>query len=401
MIRESSFSEHQKRVKIEGFKLHHLLSICAKEGIYFLNVVMESPMELQATVKEGDYPRLLRLARNQYKVTVLRDKGYKPMIRGLLSKKSMVAGVLIFIFFLYLQGLFISEIQITGYEINTETFVREKLEQAGIYEGCRKSFDIGEVKAKLYTELGNVSWVGMEVKGNLLKVEIVEMPHIEKKVSSIVPCNIVAKKYAMVEQTIARMGRPVVTEGAFVAPGETVISGIYPVESTAYGTPESQLTERYVHAEGEVIARVPYRFNFYIEKYDLIKEPTGKKVYGFDLKIADFHINTVDTFANWESWVYNEKKLIEIKSPFYMRLSWGKGSQVSLTKKDRSQKDIEKNANWVLRNLIKKNIPETGQILNKSLKFNPKVNIIEISTLVEVREDIGTEEEIAIGKSTE
>lgn len=386
-------------VKIEGFKLEKLISTCAGEKIYFKNLISKEDMEINATIDYSDLKKLKKLAKNNYRITVIKEDGPKTIVKGLLSKKSMLVGVAIFLIFIFLQGQFISEIRIDGYEKSSEAFIRAELQKMGIYEGARKNFNIEDVKQQLYLSLGNISWVGVYMDGNLLRVSIVETDARSKDVSSLLPCDIVAGKYGMVEKVVAKNGRPCITPGSIIVPGEAGISGTYIIEDK-YGD-EKAATHRYVHSEGEIIARVPYRFTFFQNKYELIKEKTGKKLYGLNINIGNFKFNTFDLMTNWESCLYKEKNLIDFNRYFAFKLDIVKGEEVSLIKKLRSKESLEKEAEMLTRNELKKNNLENAQILNKSLKFTPKVNIIETGTLIEIRENIGVEEEIIVGDPTD
>ena len=45
-------------------------------------------------------------------------------------------------------------------------------------------------------------------------------------------------------------------------------------------------------------------------------------------------------------------------------------------------------------------MPEDAEILNKDLNFSYKENIIEVSVTIEVRQQIGEEQEILIGEES-
>ena len=61
------------------------------------------------------------------------------------------------------------------------------------------------------------------------------------------------------------------------------------------------------------------------------------------------------------------------------------------------QKQMEKNANQQIRLWARENLPEKSQIVNKDLKFSRKENIIEVGVTLEIRRQIGEEQEILVG----
>ena len=266
MKNRGSFLEHSIKIKIEGFERQKLLTECVRRGITVKDVHAVSEIETVVTLMKWDYQEFLKLAKNKYEITVLKEYGYRPAIRKVFCKKSVVAGLLLFALILFYQSTFISEIRVLGYRSYTEAEIRDSLREAGFYEGCSKSVDLKNVKLHIYQDLDKIAWVGVKYIGNLAEVTIVEGTISPKPVDKSQPCHIVAKKEGYVEKTIAREGKVAVEPGTYVKPGDVLITGIVPVTSTAYGTPAAGLTERYVHASGEVYAKVPYRLLYHQEK---------------------------------------------------------------------------------------------------------------------------------------
>lgn len=389
-----SFLEHYVRVFVEGFEQQKLLSACLKSGIVVRDIKIYSDIEMSLTMMNYDYQQFVKLAKNKYRISVTHENGYVPIFRKIISRKSTILGFLLFLFLMYYQSSFVSEIRVSGYEVFTETAIREYLREAGLYEGCSKSVDINDVKFHLYQKLDNLAWVGVEYKGNLVEVTIVEGTSTPKAVDISIPCHVVARKEGYVDRVIAKEGKIVVEKGIFVNPGDVVISGIVPVTSTAYGTPDSAIQERYVHAVGEVYAKVPYRLTFYQEKYKLIKTPTDNKFYGLRFEVGNWKWNSSKFFNHYSSSVYKEKKILDLIRPFPLVLAVNQTEEVELSREVRSEEDLTQVSNSLSRILMKEKMPEKAQILNKSLKFVPEENIIGVTVLLETLEEIGEPREI-------
>jgi Putative stage IV sporulation protein YqfD. len=401
MRNKGSFFEYSLRIKVEGFEQEKLLTECLRKGISIRDIHIASDIEMSLTLMEWDYQEFIRTAKNRYQITVIREIGYKPTIRKTFRKKSTIAGLILFVLLMFYQSTFVSEIRIYGYEKFTESQVRDSLKEAGLYEGCSKNVDLAKVKLHLYQDLDNIAWVGVKYIGNLAEVTIVEGTQTPKPVDKSKPCDIVADKEGYVERTIAREGKVNAMPGTFVKKGDVLISGIIPLKSTAYGTPEAELAERYVHASGEVYARIPYRLTYYQERYKYLKEATGNNVYGIHLDIGGLKINTAKIFYDYDNSVYSERVLFHTVHPIPMTLGFARIEEVEVTKQERSKSDIEKAANMQVRLAMKEKIPENAQILNKSLKFSTEENIIGVAIMVEALEKIGEEKEIVIGNPTD
>lgn len=400
MKNKGSFLEHYKTIKVEGFEQHKLLTQCVKSGIILRDIHIQNEIEMTLKIMDWDFNKFMKLKKNSYQITIIHENGYKPIFKRIVRKKSTIVGLILFALLMYYQSSFVSEIRIFGYETFTELDVRQSLKEAGFYEGCSKTVDVNKVKLHLYQDLNNIAWVGVKYIGNMAEVTIVEGKITPKPVDITKPCHIIAAKEGYVEKVIAKEGRITLDKGAFAKIGDVLITGIVPVNSTAYGTSESAITERYVHASGEAYAKVPYRLSYHLEKYDLIKSPTGRNIYGFRLEIGDFKINTAKIFNNFDSSNYIEKQLINLIRPIPLSLALSRTEEVTLSKQERSQKDIKKAADLLVRKAIKEKVPENVQILNKSLKFTSEENIIGVTIMLETLEEIGEEKEIVIGKPT-
>ena len=127
--------------------------------------------------------------------------------------------------------------------------------------------------------------------------------------------------------------------------GQELISGIVPMEATTFE--EGWPTEYYVRAKGEIIALVPYHEVFSQERYvrsDGLRE-------GED------------------------------------------GETVVANRVEKTREEAEAVLNQQIRLWAKENLPQKAEIINKSLNFCYKKNIIEIGVTLEVRREIGTEKE--------
>lgn len=395
------FLRHSIRVKVEGFEQERLLTECLRKGIPMKDIHLVSDIEMTLTLMEWDYEAFLKIVRSRYQITIIKEIGYKPAIRNTFRKKSTAVGLILFVLLMFYQSTFVSEIRINGYEKFTESQIRESLREAGLYEGCSKRVDLEEVKLHIYRELDNITWIGVKYIGNMAEVSIVEGVVRTKPVDKSKPCNIVADKEAYIEKTIAREGLPAAQPGTYVKPGDVLITGVVPLRNTAYGTPSAGLTERYVHASGEVYGKVPYRFFYYQEKYKYIKEPTGRSTYGIHFEFGDFKINTAKIFYPYDNSVYTEKILFKTIRPIPMRLGFAVIDEMEVTKQERNREELGKQASMMIRQAIKEKLPENTQIRNKSLKFYPGENIIGVAIMLETLEKIGKEREIVFGNPTD
>lgn len=380
---------HYITIRVEGFDLQKLLSQCLNKGIDLWNIKIAGDLEMTMRMDASDWDRFLKLARNRYRVTVISEKGFKPLFRRIITKKRTLVGAALFVLLLYYQSSFISEIRVYGYEKLTEREILENLESASLYAGCSKSVDLDKIEIQMFRNIEELSWIGIKLKGNLAEVTVVEGTTPVEEVDKSKPCHIIASKDGYIQKTIARQGKEAVSQGDFVHAGDLLISGILPIEDKTYSKDPDTVLERYVHAEGEIYAKTVYRFIRYQEKEELRKEKTGRRMPGLSLRIGNFFFNSANHIYPYDKSVYEEKRVFGFLRPVPVEFSYNCQWEVELRKIIRDEEAVTKRAKQQLREAIRENIPDSAQILNNSLKFSQEENIIRVIMMVEALEEIG------------
>ncbi len=393
----SGFLKHYIQLILEGKDPENFLNFCIRRGLCVREVIYESDRKLRFTVSARDYSKIKKMAGNRYKISVAGQGGFWYRSKGMRYKKAFLAGIIIFAGLLYYQSLFISEIQVDGYESVNEPAIRNTMKEAGLYEGCRKKIDLNKVKLHLYDEYDVISWVGIKYEGNLARVSIAEggQPYKTEDVEDNKPCNIVADRDGYIDSIIPREGMRAVEDGTFVKAGTVIISGTVPLESTAYGTEGENVKESYVHASGTVKARIPVRLTYYRTSYDTIKTSAGRKIWSISVNDHDF----IQQLLPYKTSSVKHVDIINTVRPFRLKLQLVCTEKVTVSKKKISEKELKNQVLNQIHEYVEENLPEDTEILNKSLNFVQEKNIITIGVTLETLQQIGIEEEIIIDKS--
>ncbi len=365
---ELSFYSHRVQIKIEGFRLNRLLDQAMKNGLQLKAVCMRTDTELTCWISSSDLKQLRRLAKSLYHITILDARGPVPQTHRLLRRPGLVLGCLLVFCMVAVQGFFVEEIQVNGYRAIPENALLDCLQQQGIEKGAfRPDIDWAEAETEIYEAFPQVSWAQLVYSGRMVILNISETDHDIYGVD--VPSdrehgddgmaaaeeqyytNMVASHSGYIESIYPYYGDAVVEKGDYVEEGQILISGCVPLVTTTYTEEgEEPATEYFVNAKGEAWAKVPYKLTFNQERY-LWAEPAG------DSSAKDMVVNRVEKTEN------QAKKKTE--------------QQIRL---------------WAAENL-----PENAEILKKSLKFSPDGNIIKVSVLLEVRQQIAIPQEETIG----
>lgn len=208
----------------------------------------EESGEFKVTLR--DFFRMRQLLRRTGCVMrVIDRKGFPFVLDKLSRRKVFLGGVAAFAVSLYLLSSLIWQINITGNDKITTAQILEAANKQGIYrlQWKMKLDDPNELARKLQAALPDTAWIGVEIKGTYVNIQVVEArkPDVKPPVS---PRNFIASKNALVTEIMAQRGKPLVTVNTYVRKGDVLISGIIGDES------HSQI----VVAEGKVKGLVWY-----------------------------------------------------------------------------------------------------------------------------------------------
>ncbi|MBR3785042.1 MAG: sporulation protein YqfD [Firmicutes bacterium] len=264
--RESNFIRHRVRIRIDGYRPERLLSRALEKGLACRNVICHDETEIYCTLSMTDYRKLKKLAGHGYRLTIIKEGGTRPGLRSLRMNKLMLCGMMLFILFYLLQFCFIREISVLGCETIPEDELRTILREEGLYEGCPKTFDCERIEKRIFDAYEQVVWTRVAYQGSFVQVEVAEGKLQQQKVlNREKPCHLVAEQDCYIETVRTFKGRAKVEKGDFVRKGGILISGKVPIEHPTYPVDEETPKHHYVHAEGEVTARVPYYYSIYVE----------------------------------------------------------------------------------------------------------------------------------------
>ena len=87
MWNNSSFTEHYRKIKIEGFQLDKLLDRCLRERIQLRGITFAGNLELTLYVSARDFRRLKKLAGSRYRITVLKEGGGRHWIQTIRKRR--------------------------------------------------------------------------------------------------------------------------------------------------------------------------------------------------------------------------------------------------------------------------------------------------------------------------
>ena len=259
-------------------------------------------------------------------------------------------------------------------------------------------------------------------------------------------CNIVAARSGYIERIDPLWGDAMAEPGDYVKKGQILIRGQIPIETTTFD--ENAPKEYYVRARGEVWARVPYRLTFRQERYlrsaQVAREQAGayaaqsgqtaqtEQTQSEDAQDGqaaqmkqtqseDAQSGQAAQPEQAQSEDAQDGQTAQMKQAQSGDAQSGKAAQPGQVQSEdaragkagasdtqggpalvsnrveKTQEQAKAKVEQQIRIWAKENLPENAEIVKKSLNFTQKENIIEVGVTLEVRRQIGKEQEIVFG----
>ena len=316
-------------------------------------------------------------------------KGLPFLLHRYKKRKIFIFLLLIVVLLIVLSSNFVWNVDII--EENGEKLenISQDIENAGLRVGTLKSkVNTKEIINKIRLERKDIAWMGIEMKGTNVIVKIVKADEKPDIIDEDEYCNIVSNKSGVITKINAQKGTANVKVGDTVKEGDVLINGWMEGKFTGV---------RYVHAEGEIEAKVWYTESEKIP-YNLTQEQlTGNEENKYSIKINNFQINFTKKYSKFEFYdtIETENK-IKLFSNFYLPISIVKTTYKE-KQKVKKQYTVEEAKNIGIEELKKKldgKIENKDKIINKNINTYEKEDGVEVYVTYEVLENIGTNEKI-------
>ena len=376
-------------IEVEGYFIERFINICNSKKIFLWNMKRKHSTIIRVNIGIRDFKKIKEIAKKtKCRVKIQKKRGI-PFILHKYKKRKIFA-----IFFIL---LIIAVITLSNFVWNIEVIGNNKISAEEIIKDLADdNFKVGTSKTNLNTKniidkirlkRSDLAWIGIDIKGTNAIVKIVEADLKPDIIKEEEYCNIVATKDAMIVKINAQNGTAVVKEGDIVTKGTVLIQGWL----------EGQFTGiRYVHANGEVQAKVWYSQKASVPLKQTKKIKTGKEENKYSVKINNFEINLpkgVPKFQNYDT--IEKSKKLKLFSDFYLPIeihqkTYREYEEQEITYSIEEAKELGiAQADESLKEQI-----EGKQVTNKKINAEQIGANIEVEVIYEVLESIGTKEKI-------
>lgn len=377
-------------IVVEGFFIERFINTCISKKIFFWNTNRMKSTVFSANIGVRNYKEVVKIAKKcQCKIRITNKKGIPFLLNKYRKRKIFVVTLGIIILGIITIFNFIWNIEIKGVDEIKQREIMEFIQNEGIDIGKYKNnIDLQSLINKIRIQRDDIAWVGMEIKGTNLIVDVVEADKKPEIINEDEYCNVVADKDGIIVKVKAQNGTPSVEEGTTVKKGDILIQGWL----------EGKHTEnRYVHAEGEVMAKVWYSEKekvYYKQNYE---NKTGNHEKKYTLNVNNFKINFFKTLSNFENYdTIRTIKKLKITSNFYLPVEIivdenfeKQNNEIIYDKNEAKEIGIKE-----LKSKLEEQIENKENISNIYINTVESEEYIEVEVIYEVLESIGTKEKL-------
>lgn len=266
------------KLSIKGRLIEPFLEACTKRGCQISDIKRTSEEEVTMVIRLQDW-HIYRSLRKKYrcKLKVIEGKGVPFLAKSLMRRTFLMIAFISAVLFVFLLANTLWSIKIEGLNPELEVEVEEQLNKYGVSPG-RLSIgmsDPNEIQQRLLDDIPDLLWVGVKKQGTSYQLYGVEKTTQDKKESDR-PTNLVATKKGMVIRSFIKQGRPVVSVYDVVKKGQLLATGRLVEDG-----------DKYVRAEGEVIAETWYMVEQSIPDKHMLHLNTGVNFKSYYLKIGN------------------------------------------------------------------------------------------------------------------
>jgi len=378
-------------ITVEGFFVERFINNCINNKIFLWGIKRKSSTLLTVNVNINNFKKTCKIARKtKCKVKINSKKGLPIILHRYRKRKLFLLLLIPIALVILISSNYIWNIQIIGAEnINVQELIYE-LNEEGVGVGKRKSSIKSEaIIDNIRLKREDIAWMSLDMKGTNVIVTVVEAQEKPNIVKSDEYCNIVANEKGIITKITADTGTAIAKVGDIVEKGDVLIGGYMEGKYTG---------SRYVHAKGEVKAKVWYTKKITSGLTREITKQTGISVNKYSLNINNFKINLYKTLPNFENYdTINETNKIKLFSNFYLpieviKTTYIENEKIKITYGTQELKEIlikELEAKFIEDGIDKLNV--VNKVVNIFQKEN---NELEIEMTYEVEKDIALEEKL-------
>lgn len=174
-------------------------------------------------------------------------KGFPQIVQRYQTRFGVLLGIAIFSFMIFISSSYVWRIEVTGNDTIPSGEIIKQLNENGFCEGSYiPDINTKVICSRIIEKSGDIAWISINYRGNIAKVEIIELSRAQKEKLEESSTNLVADQDAIIQSIEVSQGEPLIKPGQTVAKGDLLVSGVI----------EGLNETSYIKAEGKIIGMV-------------------------------------------------------------------------------------------------------------------------------------------------
>ena len=377
-------------ITVEGFFVERFINNCINSKIFLWSLKRSNSTLLRTNISIKEFKEIRKIAKKtKCKVRINYKRGLPILVHRYRKRKLLLFLLIPIVAAILITSTYIWNIEIEGIENIEKTEILRDLSEEGINIGKRKgSINTKTVINNIRLKRDDISWMSIDMKGTNIIVNIVEAKEKPDIINDNEYCNIVADQKGIITKITADTGTAIAKVGDIVEKGDILIGGYMEGKYTGI---------RYVHAKGNVEARVWYTKKKESGFTREISEETGMIKNRYSINFNNFKINLYKSLPNFENYdTINETNKMKLFNNFYLPIEIIKTTYVE-QKKNKITYGKEELKEILIEELEQQFEQENIKnldIINKIVNVYEKESSVEVEMTYEVKSSIGIEKKL-------
>ncbi len=374
---------------VEGLKIERFINLAVINNIYIWDIKRLNYTSVEVKIGLGHFAKLREIVKKTNSTVKIEKKlGLPFIIKKIKRQKLLVFGFGMVMIFIFVITSYVWMIEITGTKTIDKAVILKNLYKEGLKEGqLKRKIDNRLLESKLLIEMPELSWVGVQIKGTKVIVEVVEKrpePEIVKRDEA---CNIVSSKSGIISKINVLYGDGKVKNGDTVKKGQILVAGEIIREN---------LPARYVHSMAQVTGRTWYEDVEEILLEQIEFKKTGKSKAHYQLLVIGKSMMKEKEIPFEEYNKYIEEKNILSFGNYVFPIKVIKTTYIELQSEymKYTVEEAKAKCEQRLKGRIKLQIPENSVVVDSKIDYYVEKKMIKSKISVEVMEEIGVQQKI-------
>jgi len=378
------------KLSVEGYYIERFINICKNNKITIWNLKRNKEIELYLNVRISEFKKICEIAKKtKCKIKIKNKKGIPFLLHKYKKRKIFLILLILITCFIGFSSNFVWNVEIKEENGQKLENIEKDIENAGLKTGILKSkVKTKEIINNIRLQRKDVAWIGIELKGTNAIVKLVKADEKPEIIDENEYCSIISNKSGIITKISAQTGTANVKVGDIVKENDVLINGWMEGKFTGI---------RYVHAKGDVEAKVWHTKHKKILYNTTQTIETGNTEKKYEMKINNFKINFYKNLSKFKIYdtIETENKF-KIFSDFYLPISFVKkiNKEQEKAQKKYSLEEAKTVGIKELQEELDKEIENKENIVNKNINTYEQEDGVDIYVTYEVLENIGTNEKI-------